>query len=118
MSTTLTLAPEDVAFFVERIKAGGHVTITVWSGNRDGDAFRVTADLYFQREDGSTGRVGLTYHLIESGALARARRHRFHGARHMAIFGGGGTPVAADTVRILERMLGMEPYSIQNWSEA
>lgn len=121
-STFLSGATRDtLAHVADALQSEGHITVTVWSGNRDGDEFRVTVDLYYQRErEGrmQVTRIGITHALIDAGVLDRAKGTAFHGTRHMGLFRGGGTPVAANTVLLLERCLGLEPYSIQNWSEA
>lgn len=123
-STLFHLDPESYAFDTlgaarARLKEGAKLTVTVWSGNRDGDQFRITVDVYYyDKEREEVRRIALTAALVEAGLLDRARYTSFHGRRAMGLFGGGGTPVAHDTVRLVERFLDLTPYSISNWSEA
>lgn len=102
----------------ERILRGAHLTITVWD-KAPSARHRVTVDLYYlNRSIGEMRRMRLTHAIITAGGLERAKPNSFHGERHMAIFTGGNTPVAANVVLAVERVLGLPFGSIVNWEEA
>jgi hypothetical protein len=101
-----------------RLDGGAALIVTVWDSNDNGDRHRVTVDLYYTATDGKVTRMGITYALFVTGTLDKAKPNRAFGNKHMAVFVGGGTPVASGVVSIIERALDLPDDYITNWVQA